>query len=652
MREMLDGGPLDYLTGDYLAELTMLILGRDRQKNPELGYAKTFLRQLADCLTLIRSASVKIVSNAGGLNPAGLAQAIRALDPDLRVAYVEGDQLTWPKAITANAYLGAFGIAEALTAGADIVVTGRVTDASLTLGPAIAEFGWTRDDLDKLAAGIVAGHVLECGTQATGGNFSGFTRLDLSRPLGFPIAEISADGTVLITKHPAHGGAVTVDTVTAQLVYEIDSPRYLNPDVTTHLDTVQLVQEAKDQVKVFGVRGGAPPGTTKVGINRLGGHRNAVSFVLTGLDIEQKAAWTRRQLEAALTTRPAEIIWELTRTDRPDPATQAEASAILRCHVKDPDPDVVGRDFSGAAVELALASYPGFHVTAPPAAATPFGVFEAAYLPQSEVPHTAVLPDGTRSRIAPPEVSTPAGSRGPIADPDRAVESSREWVAGARAGSGGPIADPDRAVESSREWAAGSGGPIGEPDRAVESSREWVAGARAGSGGPIAHPDRAVETSREWVAGSGGPVGEPDRAVEASRESRAVGQLDGATRPSRDGAGRTTTAPLGRLVHARSGDKGGTANVGVWVPAEHPRRRDAYEWLAGWLDADRVRVLLPEAAELDVTVYRLPHLAALNIVIERLLGDGVAASTRSDPQAKAVGEWLRARNAEIPTELL
>ncbi|WP_221503177.1 acyclic terpene utilization AtuA family protein [Actinoplanes octamycinicus] len=552
MREMLDGGPLDYLTGDYLAELTMLILGRDRRKNPELGYAKTFLRQLTDCLKIIKSANVRIVSNAGGLNPAGLADAIRALDPDLAVAHVEGDQLTWPKAITANAYLGAFGIAEALRSGADIVVTGRVTDAALTLGPAIAEFGWTRDDLDKLAAGVVAGHVLECGTQATGGNFSGFTGLDLSRPLGFPIAEISADGTVLITKHPAHGGAVTVDTVTAQLVYEIDTPRYLNPDVVTRLDTLHLVQQDTDQVKIFGVRGAAPPGTTKVGINRLGGHRNSVSFVLTGLDIEQKAAWTRAQLEAALTTRPAEIVWELARTDRPDPATQAEASAILRCHVKDPDPDVVGRRFSSAAVELALASYPGFHVTAPPADATPFGVFEAAYLPQSEVPHVAVLPDGTRVDIAPPDPATGSAARPPT--------------------------------------PAGSAGCLDD-----------------------------VETPR---------------------------------RASRDREPATTRAPLGRLVHARSGDKGGTANVGVWVPAGHPRRADAYAWLAGWLDADRVRQLLPEAAELGVTVHRLPHLAALNIVIERLLGDGVAASTRSDPQAKAVGEWLRARNADIPSELL
>ncbi|GIF05207.1 acyclic terpene utilization AtuA family protein [Actinoplanes siamensis] len=552
MREMLEGGPLDYLTGDYLAELTMLILGRDRQKNSDAGYARTFLRQLTDCLDLIRSGTVRIVGNAGGLNPSALAAAIRSLDPQLKVAHVEGDDLLrtgrWPRALTANAYLGAFGIAKALQAGADIVVTGRVTDASLTLGPVLAEFGWTHDDLDKLAAGIVAGHVLECGAQATGGNFSGFTTIDTTRPLGFPIAEIGDDGTVVITKHPNTGGAVTVDTVTAQLVYEIGAPHYLNPDVTARLDTVRLIQEGEDKIKLSGVRGTAPPPTTKIGINRLGGHRNTVTFVLTGLDIEQKAAWARRQLESTLHRRPAEITWELVRTDRPDPATQSEASALLRCHVKDPDARVVGRAFSNAAVELALASYPGFHVTAPPSDGSPFGVFEAAHLPQSQVPHIAVLPDGTRVAIAPPP-DTPEASLPP-------------------------------------SFPAG------------------------GQGCP------------------GGAEGPP-----------AVG---------RD----TTVAPLGRLVYARSGDKGGTANIGVWIPAGHPRRPAAYDWLAGWLDADRVRELLPETATLPVTVHALPNLAALNIVVDGLLGAGVAASTRSDPQAKAAGEWLRARNAEIPTELL
>jgi hypothetical protein len=549
MSEMLDGGPLDYLTGDYLAELTMLILGGDRRKDPSLGYAKTFLRQLAGCLTLARRRGVRIVTNAGGLNPAGLARAVRSLAEeqgvDVAVACVQGDDLIgeatkhgWAEALTANAYLGAFGIADALNAGADIVVTGRVTDAALTLGPAIAEFGWGRTDFDLLAAGVVAGHVLECGTQATGGNFSGFTTIDTTRPLGFPLAELSADGTAVITKHPGTGGAVTVDTITAQLVYEVAGPHYANPDVTARLDTVELRQAGEDRVRITSVRGLAPPPTTKVALNSAGGWRNSVEFVLTGLDIEEKGHWVRRQMTDALSARPpAEIVWDLARTDHADPATETAASAVLRCHVKDPDPAVVGRAFSSAAVELALASYPGFHVTAPPGAGTPFGIYRAGHLPQELVPHVVIRPDGTSVDIAPPPVT----------------------------------ADPARET-----------------------------------------PERFDRT------GEGSEVG----------------------------------VPLGRLVFARSGDKGGTANVGVWIPAGHPRRAEAYAWLRGRLTPDEVSRLLPEAAGLGIEVFALPNLGAVNIVIDGLLGDGVASSTRFDPQAKAVGEWLRARVVNLPKELL
>ncbi|MFC4068695.1 acyclic terpene utilization AtuA family protein [Actinoplanes subglobosus] len=547
MTEMLEGGPLDYLTGDYLAELTMLILGRDRQKDPSLGYARTFLRQLAGCLALARQRGVRIVTNAGGLNPAGLALAVRTLAAEqgveVTVAHVWGDDLIgraaehgWPGALTANAYLGAFGIADALTAGADIVVTGRVTDASLTLGPAIAEFGWGRTDFDLLAAGVVAGHVLECGTQATGGNFSGFATLDTSRPLGFPLAELSADGTVVVTKHPGTGGAVTVDTVTAQLVYEVGGPHYANPDVTARLDTAELEQAGPDRVRITAVRGVAPPPATKIALNSVGGFRNSVEFVLTGLDIEEKDRWVRGQMTRALAARPpSEIVWDLARTDQSDPATEAAASALLRCHVKDTDPAVVGRAFSSAAIELALASYPGFHVTAPPGQGSPFGIYRAAYLPQELVPHVVVRPDGTEVEIAPPPVTA----------------------------------------------------------------------------------DLPQERS-----------GAPGRTSEGLE------------------------LPLGRLVFARSGDKGGAANVGVWIPAAHPRRAEAYAWLRDWLTPDVVARLLPEAAGLGVEVFALPNLSAVNIVIDGLLGDGVASSTRFDPQAKAVGEWLRARVVNLPKELV
>ena len=382
MREMLegatkDGQSLDVLTGDYLAELTMLILGKDQLKDPSLGYARTFVRQVEDCLGLALESGVKIVANAGGLNPAGLADRLRevatGLGLDPAIAHVEGDdvrhlRLGLEGALTANAYLGGFGIAAALTAGADVVVTGRVTDASLVVGPAVAHHGWSATSYDELAGAVVAGHVIECGTQATGGNFSGF--LDLprrDRPLGFPIAEVAADGSSVITKHAGTGGAVTVDTVTAQLVYEIQSTRYLGPDVTVHLDALRLEEVGEDRVAITDVVGEAPPEQLKVCVNELGGWRNTAEFVLTGLDVEAKADWVRDQLGGRLTA--GEVVWSDVTAPPADAPTEESASTLLRCTVKDPSPDPVGRAFTSAVVELALGSYPGFTMTAPPAAA-------------------------------------------------------------------------------------------------------------------------------------------------------------------------------------------------------------------------------------------------------------------------------------------
>ncbi|WP_019812420.1 acyclic terpene utilization AtuA family protein, partial [Saccharomonospora halophila] len=445
VREMLTGGPVDVLTGDYLAELTMLILGRAKAKDPARGYATTFLRQMEECLGTAVDAGVTVVSNAGGLNPAGLADALRELADRLglnvSVAHVDGDDLTGRadelglgNALTANAYLGAFGIAECLRAGADVVVTGRVTDASVVVGPAAAHFGWTPDDHDALAGAVVAGHVIECGAQATGGNYAFFTEHDLGTP-GFPLAELHADGSSVITKHPGTGGAVTPGTVTAQLLYEIAGPRYPGPDVTARFDSPALTGDGPDRVRISGVRGEPPPPTLKVGRSELGGFRNEVTFVLTGLDIEAKAALVRGQLESALagsvssgsvasgsasadsapTDRaPAEVRWSLGRTDHADADTEEAASALLHCVVRDPDARVAGRAFSGAAVELALASYPGFHVTAPPAEASPYGIATESFVHARLVPHTAVLPDGTRVDVPAP---TRTRELGDVAEP-------------------------------------------------------------------------------------------------------------------------------------------------------------------------------------------------------------------------------------------
>ena len=544
MREMLTGGELDYLTGDYLAELTMLILGRDRIKNPDRGYAKTFLAQLEQCLGIAGDRGVRIVVNAGGLNPAGLAQAVRTLAGTLgvptTVAHVEGDDLL-PRAaelgfgapLTANAYLGAWGIVDCLNAGADIVVTGRVTDASVVVGPAAAHFGWNRADYDRLAGAVVAGHVIECGTQATGGNYAFFTEVPDLGHGGFPLAEIHDDGSSVITKHPGTGGQVSIGTVTAQLLYEITGARYANPDATARFDSIELSDDGPDRVRISGVRGEPPPASLKVSLNAIAGFRNSTTFVLTGLDIDAKADLLRRQLEAGLTVDPAELQWTLARTDQPDSDTEQTASALLTCTVRDPDPDTVGRRFSSAAVELALASYPGFHTTAPPSDGAVYGVFTAGYVPAADVAHVAVHADGTRASIPP------------------------------------------------------------------------------------------------------------------ATETQALAEVDAPALPAAARSGPTRRLPLGAVAGARSGDKGGSANIGLWV------RTDAqWRWLANAVTVELLRELLPEAKDLPITRHLLPNLRALNFVIDGILGKGVAYQARFDPQAKGLGEWLRSRHVDIPEEIL
>src|SRR5438445_2226348 len=442
-REMVEGGPIDVLTGDYLAELTLMILFRDRLKSPGAGYARTFLRQMGEVLGTCIARGIKIVANAGGLNPAGLAAEVEQLATRLgvraRIAHVEGDDLLprladlqargvdlrhldqgTPLAaldrqvVTANAYLGAWGIVEALGRGADVVICPRVTDAALTLGPAAWKFGWARDDWDRLAAGIVAGHILECGPQCTGGNYSFFRDVpDIAR-IGFPIAEMHADGSVVVTKHPGTGGLVSVGAVTAQLLYEIQGPRYLNPDATARFDSLRLADDGPDRVRVFGVRGEPPPPTTKVCINYLGGHRNTVTFVLAGLDVEEKARLAEATLWKLVGGRDrfAETSVQLVRSDRLDPRTNDDAFAYLNVTVKDPEAARVGRAFSNKAIEMALASYPGFFVTAPPADASPYGVYWPALVPSELVEHRVVI--GGETVGIPPVAVPPHGIEAPV----------------------------------------------------------------------------------------------------------------------------------------------------------------------------------------------------------------------------------------------
>ncbi|MCH7952459.1 MAG: DUF1446 domain-containing protein [Chloroflexi bacterium] len=563
-REMVEGGPIDFLTGDYLAELTLLILWKMKQKDSEGGYARTFLKQMEEVLGTCLDKGIKIVTNAGGLNPAALATRMRALSDGLglqaNIAHIEGDDILaklpdlqaggeelahldsgQPLAaagiqpIAANAYLGAWGIVEALNSGADVVVCPRVTDASVVVGPAAWHFGWGRSDWDRLASSVVAGHILECGAQATGGNYSFFQEVPGLEHPGFPIAEMHDDGSFVVTKHEGTGGLVSTGTVTAQLLYEIGSERYLNPDVVARFDTIELEQEGPDRVRVSGVRGEPAPDTTKVCINYLGGFRNTMTFVLTGLDIEEKAKLAEETLFAELGGKEQfdEVDVRLTRSDKDDPESNEEAGAYLRVTVKDKDAGKVGRAFSAKVVEMALASYPGFHTASGLSSENAFGVYWPALVSVDAIDEVVVTHDGSRIPVPP-------------------VKS-----------------DESVTVE------------------------------------PAAAPSVAVP------------------------------------------AGPTSRAPLGAIFGARSGDKGGNANVGVWA-----RNDAAYAWLADFLTVERFKELVSEARDLEVLRYELPNLRALNFVVVGLLGEGVSSSTRPDPQAKSLGEYLRARLVDLPKELL
>ncbi len=565
--EMVQGGPIDVLTGDWLAELTMLILSRIRAKRPGGGYARTFVSQMEQVMGTCLDDGIKVVTNAGGLDPDGCAEAIHEVAERLglspTIAYVHGDDLM-PRidelvesgelrsfdeglafdtsgTLTANAYLGCWGIVEALRGGADIVVTGRVTDAAVVCGPAAWHHAWGPSDLDQLAGAVAAGHIIECSGQATGGNYSFFTEIpgwnDPARVrFGYPWAEIQSDGSSVIGKHDGTGGIVSVGTVTSQLLYEIGSPSYPGPDVTARFDAIALEQIGPDRVRVSGAVGESPPPALKVATNSVGGFRNSVSLGLVGLDISQKAELCEAVFwDAYPFTRDDvdDVSIVLSRTEHVDPSTNDQATATWTITVKDPDAEKVGRAFSDAVFQTALASIPGMHsLSGGPKAAEPFGVFQAARVDREQVPSIVTVLDGDELVV-----------------PSHAVM--------------GVLAEVD--VPPTAPFAPGSTSPM----------------------------------------------------------------------------------PLGAIIGARSGDKGGDANLGLFA-----RTDDAWLWLDATLSVEWLRELLPETDGLHIARYRLPRVRSLNFVIHGLLGEGVAASTRSDAQAKSLGEWIRARIVEVPDRLV
>jgi len=566
---MVTGGPIDVLTGDWLAELTMLILSRIRAKRPGKGFARTFVDQMEDVMGECLDKGIRVVSNAGGLDPDGCAEAVAEVADKLglspTIAWVDGDNVL-PRVedlaasgdlvpfvdggdlgdltnyVSANAYLGCFGIVDALEKGADIVITGRVTDAAVVCGPAAWHHGWKREDFDQLAGAVVAGHVIECSGQATGGNYSFFHEIDGHTDVaggarfGFPWADIAADGSSIIGKHDGTGGVVNTETVTSQLLYEIGSPSYLGPDVTARFETIELEQVERDRVRISGVRGEAPPSTLKVAMNEMGGYRNSFTVALTGLDVEKKAAFAQATFWNSSPYQREDfdsISDQVILTNKPDPATQEEATAIWRVTVKDADERKVGRAFSNANVHTGLSSIPGMYgLGGGPGAGRPFGVYRPATVPSELVPQYVHI-----------------------------------------------------------------------------------------LGGKVAQVDSVA------------PTGQPL-------------EIDVAP-PSVMPSGDMVDVPLGTIIGTRSGDKGGDANLGAYA-----RTDEGWAWLDAFLTAERLQELLPETASLEVERYRLPQIRSLNFLIRGLLEEGVAASTRQDGQAKALGEWLRSRVVPIPASLI
>ena len=565
-KDLVDGGPIDVLTGDYLAELTMAILFNQKmQRGEDKGYVGTFLKQINEIAKSCKQKNIKIVSNAGGLNPKSMANEIEkilnAQSLDMKVAYIDGDDLM-PRIsdlnqsgeefrnidknmnlndsdfspLTANAYLGAWGIKEALDLGADIVVCPRVTDAAVVIGPAAWKFNWQRDNYDALAGALAAGHIIECGCQATGGNYAFFKEVPSFDNVGYPIAEIFEDGSFNVTKHPDTGGLVSVGTVTAQLLYEISSPAYINPDVIAHFDTIKIETIEKDKVFISGCRGSSPPDKHKVCINLAGGYRNGMEIILTGLDIEEKAKVFTDALFNSVGGKDQfdEVSVQLHRTDKEDPASNEEAMASLFVSVKSKDQNLVGRLFSAKIIELALANIPGFFAQGGVKSSGPVIVYWPALVDSKYIKERVHI-DGDQIEILP-----------------------------------------------------------------------------------------TSQLELEEIYYQTQPIKVEEIEIENEKDIN-----------------------FGDIYGARSGDKGGCANLGVWAKNSH-----SFAFLYNFLTTEKLKELLPDLKEFKIERYELSNIFSLNFYIHDILQDGVSSNDRKDSQAKSLGEYLRAKKIKVPKSIV
>ncbi|MEM8883478.1 MAG: acyclic terpene utilization AtuA family protein [Planctomycetota bacterium] len=407
-KRQVEGGPIDYLVMDYLAEVTMAILQKQKAKRPELGYAADFLAQLRDVLPQCVEKDITIISNAGGVNPLACRDAVNALAEELgiadqvKVGVVLGDDIypdldaileNEPLAhmdtgaplsdvrddvMSANVYLGAKPVVEALRLGANVVISGRVSDTGVTLAPMIHEFGWAEDDWNRLASGIVAGHIIECGTQCTGGNFTDWHLVKNHENIGYPMVEVSPDGSFVVTKHPGTGGLVSVHTVSEQLLYEMGDPAYISPDCIAYFNTISLEQAGPDRVAVSGVQGSPAPEKFKVSISFEQGFRAFGRLMVSGPDARRKAEHVSEVFWKSAGGRDhyADTLTQYVGHDSCHPSvTDGEPSEILlQVAARDDDRGKLANDFAPQLVPKVLSTVPGITYLADQGRPRPSGV--------------------------------------------------------------------------------------------------------------------------------------------------------------------------------------------------------------------------------------------------------------------------------------
>ncbi|KAK0205347.1 hypothetical protein DFS33DRAFT_1428570 [Desarmillaria ectypa] len=568
MYRLATEGPIDAIYGDYLAELNIAWRALEMIDHPELGYEVPALTQLKwkTAAQEIASKGIRVVHDGGALNPRGLyletKKHFEDLGLDVKVAWVEGDNITdrvkanttvFPHLdipnkklddvkniiLTANAYIGMKGIVAALNGGAQVVICGRCCDASPVMALAAWWHGWSDRDYDKFAGALMAGHVTECGPYTTGGNFCGFKAIPSLINVGYPICEISDDGSSIITKHDGTTGAVTVDTVTAQLVYEIQGPTYLNPDVIAYLEDIKIEKVGDNRIKLSGMKGSPPPSTTKLAVCTMGGYQAELYFLAVGLDIKEKLGLLRAQLMDGIDeSRYFKLSLEAYGTCPDDPKSQREATVHMRQFIQAPTKEAI-EDFTQNFWGLVMSGYGGFHLNMDLRTLTPkpFISYFPALVPQSMLNIKAHIDDKVIS-----------------------VESMTSTV---------PFASQD-------------------------------------SYGPRTVTDLST-------------------------------------------FGPTTKTHLGKVVLARSGDKGGNANVGLWV-----RNDDEWPWLQSFLTIDTFKYLLGDdyKPEYRIERFEMSYIRAVHFVTYGILEDGISSTSVLDGLAKSFGEFIRARKVDIPDKFL